>query len=434
MLQLKDYIPLLTTGFNVCFAFYCLFSFVQKKRGPYYLYIALVSLCFSAHLLLIQPYIKQQLNPEIFLLTNSLVQKGVVLFFYLFELDFLNPPHKSRLRYGLYIGITYMCLGILARLVADTQLGFLHEWYRAGFMYLDIIILLLLIFYLWQKTRYYEKLILYGLLFISLLALATYCGENFYPLADIGITETLIRQIEISGGFCFFFLAILNREQEVEKEKLQLQTTLLQTELQRQKDIIHERERISRDMHDNIGAGISALKLQAEFLKQKLGNDPLVNRDIEELLNTSEDMNFSMRELMWGLQSHEERLGAFVSKALLQAETFLNKAQIHFDDTVHIENDAAVIPGPVRRELLFSLKEAINNIYKHSQAANVFISVMQIGSTLVVEVKDNGIGLSSARQTGNGLHNMQQRMKNIGGVFEILPVSHGTHLRYTVPI
>jgi two-component system sensor histidine kinase DesK len=145
-------------------------------------------------------------------------------------------------------------------------------------------------------------------------------------------------------------------------------------------------------------------------------------------------MNFSMRELMWGLQSHEERLGAFVSKALLQAETFLNKAQIHFDDTVHIENDAAVIPGPVRRELLFSLKEAINNIYKHSQAANVFISVMQIGSTLVVEVKDNGIGLSSARQTGNGLHNMQQRMKNIGGVFEILPVSHGTHLRYTVPI
>jgi len=52
----------------------------------------------------------------------------------------------------------------------------------------------------------------------------------------------------------------------------------------------------------------------------------------------------------------------------------------------------------------------------------------------VVEVKDDGIGLNTMRQTGNGLHNMEQRMKNIGGVFEVLPTSGGTHLRYTVPL
>lgn len=195
-----------------------------------------------------------------------------------------------------------------------------------------------------------------------------------------------------------------------------------------------ERERISRDMHDNIGAGISALKLQAEFLKQKLDNDPSISRDIEELLNTSEDMNFSMRELMWGLQSQGESVQTFTEKALQQAKNFLSKSQIHFEHTISIANEAALIAGPVRRELFFCLKEAINNIYKHSQAANVLISVLQAGNSLTIEVKDDGIGLSSIEQPGNGLRNMQQRMKNIGGVFEILPVSNGTHLRYTVPL
>ncbi|SDC13392.1 two-component system, NarL family, sensor histidine kinase DesK [Niabella drilacis] len=434
MLQSSDYIPLLTTGFNVCFAVYCLFSFSQKKRGRYYLYLALVSLCFSAHLVLIQPYIKQQLNPAFFSLTNSLVQKGVVLFFYLFELSFLNPPPRSYLRYALYTGIVYMCGGVLARLVASGPLSFLHEWYRGGFMYLDIAILLLLIFYLWRKTNYYERLVLYGLLFISLLALATYCGENFYPLADIGLTETMIRQIEISGGFCFFFLAILNREQEVEKEKLKLQTKLLQKEVQLQKDIIAERERISRDMHDGIGAGISALKLQAELLKSKIGKNGPIHNDIDELLHTSEDMSISMRQMMSELTSGRESIDSFANQALIQAKTFLHKTPIQLQYQLDLENKDTVISRHALRELVFCIKEAINNIYKHSHASHVFIAVIQKEKLLWIEIKDDGIGLDAMRQTGSGLHNMRQRMINLGGSFELLPASAGTHLRYTLPV
>ena len=77
-------------------------------------------------------------------------------------------------------------------------------------------------------------------------------------------------------------------------------------------------------MHDDLGAGISALKLQAEFLKQKAENDDLQS-DIDELLKTSEEMNISMREMLWSLNSGNDTLGSFIDYAILYTGNFLKK-------------------------------------------------------------------------------------------------------------
>lgn len=60
-------------------------------------------------------------------------------------------------------------------------------------------------------------------------------------------------------------------------------------------------------MHDDLGAGIYALKLHAEFLKQKVEEGELKN-DIDELLKTSEEKNISIREMVWSLNSGNDRL------------------------------------------------------------------------------------------------------------------------------
>jgi two-component system sensor histidine kinase DesK len=111
---------------------------------------------------------------------------------------------------------------------------------------------------------------------------------------------TYIFAIIIMMSFVVFIIMIVlmyNRKQLYLKEKQlkesEHQNQLLQKELEKQKSIEKERERISHDMHDDLGAGISALKLQAEFLKQRAENDELKN-DIDELLKTSEEMNLSM--------------------------------------------------------------------------------------------------------------------------------------------
>jgi two-component system sensor histidine kinase DesK len=75
-------------------------------------------------------------------------------------------------------------------------------------------------------------------------------------------------------GFIIVVVFVYNKKQLIQQQEIiikesEFQNKLLQKEIERQKSIHLERERISQDMHDDLGAGISAIKLQAEFLKFK---------------------------------------------------------------------------------------------------------------------------------------------------------------------
>uniref|UniRef100_A0AAU6WRB2 Uncharacterized protein n=1 Tax=Chryseobacterium endophyticum TaxID=1854762 RepID=A0AAU6WRB2_9FLAO len=71
------------------------------------------------------------------------------------------------------------------------------------------------------------------------------------------------------------------------------------------------------------------MKLQAEFLKQRAEDEDL-KTDIDELLKTSEDMNLSMREMLWSLNSGNDTLGSFIDYAKSYAQKFLKKQRLSF--------------------------------------------------------------------------------------------------------
>lgn len=127
-------------------------------------------------------------------------------------------------------------------------------------------------------------------------------------------------------GFIILVVMVYKKKQMVFiKEKLlqeiEYRNQILEKELEIQKKIQEERERISHDMHDDLGAGISALKLQAEFLKQKI-NEQHLKEDINDLLKTSEEMNLSMREMLWSLNSNNDTLGNFIQYLTIYSENF----------------------------------------------------------------------------------------------------------------
>ena len=145
-------------------------------------------------------------------------------------------------------------------------------------------------------------------------------------------------------------------------------------------------------------------------------------------------MNFSMREMMGNLQREQDTVENFANQAILYVKNFLYKLPVKFGHTLQMENNTAFITGVARRELLFCIKEAINNMYKHSEASAVVMGISQKASMLIIDIKDNGIGIKPAITSGNGLQNMQLRTQNIGGTFEILSPQTGAHLRYSVPL
>jgi two-component system, NarL family, sensor histidine kinase DesK len=236
-------------------------------------------------------------------------------------------------------------------------------------------------------------------------------------------------------GFIIFVVLMYNRKQLLYLKEKQLkeaehQNQLLQKELEKLKSIEQERERISHDMHDDLGAGISALKLQAEFLKQKAEDGELKN-DIDELLKTSEEMNLSMREMLWSLHSGNDTVGSFVDYSALYSQNFLKKTGIRL--SIEIENiiQETMISTEQRRNLFLCLKEALNNAYKHSLADQLKLSFIQDDENFIMKISDNGIGINLEKPGGNGLRNMKRRMHEQNGQCEIV-TENGTHLLFKI--
>ncbi|WP_346983950.1 histidine kinase [Chryseobacterium sp. POE27] len=237
--------------------------------------------------------------------------------------------------------------------------------------------------------------------------------------------------------FIIFVVLMYNRKQllyikEKQLKESEYQNQLLQKELEKQRSIEKERERISHDMHDDLGAGISALKLQAEFLKQRAENEDLKN-DIDELLKTSEEMNISMREMLWSLNSGNDTLGSFIDYAKMYAQNFLKKTTILIITESENITEETTISTEQRRNLFLCLKEALNNIYKHSQANQIILSFLQKNNKFIMKISDNGIGINNENPEGYGLRNMKRRMQEQNGHCEIT-TENGTHLFFRMDL
>lgn len=239
---------------------------------------------------------------------------------------------------------------------------------------------------------------------------------------------------------CFIIMVVFiyNKKQLIQQQQDQIRESefknqLLQNELERQKSIQLERERISQDMHDDLGAGISAIKLQAEFLKYKMPEESYTE-DLETIINTSEDMNLAMREILWSLNSQNDTVGNFIEYTSLYVKRFLDKTNIatKFDSTI-LEKETT-LSVKARRNLFLVVKEAVHNVYKHSQANKIEIQLEQTETYFKITVLDDGIGLAETIQKGNGLSNMTLRMEAINGTFKIVPVQKGTCLLFLYPL
>jgi two-component system, NarL family, sensor histidine kinase DesK len=260
---------------------------------------------------------------------------------------------------------------------------------------------------------------------------------------DANLNEIKLTYIIITVVMLFFVVFIIfvvlmyNRRQLLYLKENQLkesehQNQLLQKELEKQKSIEAERERISHDMHDDLGAGISALKLQAEFLKQRAEDDDLKS-DIDELLKTSEEMNLSMREMLWSLNSGNDTLGSFVDYSKMYAQNFLKKTKIQLNIEEANVACETMITTEQRRNLFLCLKEALNNAYKHSQSNQLKLSFIQKDKEFMMKISDNGIGINHEKPEGNGLRNMKRRMKEQNGHCEVT-TENGTHLFFRIDL
>ncbi len=247
----------------------------------------------------------------------------------------------------------------------------------------------------------------------------------------------LSRSMVIAGAlalllFLSLFAFFLHNKQK--HEKLLAHVLLAQFEQDRSIAELRIREQVGRDMHDDLGAGLSALKLRSE-IALRVEEDPLKRGQLASLARTAGELIGNMRQIIWTMNVDQASVEDLVVYATNYVRTYMAENGIGTQIQADGPWPEAQLSSEQRRNIFLVIKEATHNIVKHAGARQVDIRIHAKADQLVVEVQDDGDGLPTHAHEGmgNGLRNMAMRIEALNGQFTITG-SSGTTVRFTVPI
>lgn len=227
-------------------------------------------------------------------------------------------------------------------------------------------------------------------------------------------------------GVLLISLAFLEYTRRLRLRNLRLQARL---------SIQEERNRISRDLHDDLGSSLGAISLLSDLVLSKAGNKGL-HTEVRKIADSAHELSEKIHEIIWAANPQNDTLERFVSYLHQYAASLLEDG--HYDLRAQIPRDIppVTIAGDHRRALFLGYKEALNNIIRHANATLVEIHFVCSENSIEIYVRDNGQGfqLSEIKHAGNGLTNMQKRMEDIGGAFSLQSSESGTTVVFQLQV
>ena len=201
---------------------------------------------------------------------------------------------------------------------------------------------------------------------------------------------------------------------------------------QRQLDVLADRDRIARDLHDHVIQRLFASGLQLQSTLRRIA-DPGARARVEQAV---EDLDATIRDIrtsIFDLHTAGESTASSLRRALL--DTAIEAAAgSGVDPTVRIEGAVdTLVPAEVGAHAIAVVREAISNAVRHGQPTAVVLTV-EAGAELVVDVLDDGIGIDQDRAR-SGLRNLEQRAAECGGALCVrAEPAGGTRLVWRVPL
>jgi signal transduction histidine kinase len=206
-------------------------------------------------------------------------------------------------------------------------------------------------------------------------------------------------------------------------------------QLDRTRLVEQERLRIARDLHDELGARLAHISLISAYAESKASSDE-ASSSFHEISGISRELGSALSEVVWMVNPENDHLESLVSFLFRLIHGLCEPARIRCRlDALGIIDERPV-PSALRHETSLAVKEAVNNILKHSGATEVEASIRFHAPLLKISISDNGKGFDQGKTpSGNGLANMRQRMATIHGTIAIDSVEgRGTTILFQVPI
>lgn len=206
--------------------------------------------------------------------------------------------------------------------------------------------------------------------------------------------------------------------------------------LKNQQALESERVRIAHDIHDDLGARVTQITMMSAMSLHDPTLSEKTREDLNQIKRMSRDLVTALYETVWAVSPEYDNLDALGSYLCQMANQQCDRTPVHCRLNVSELPHEVQVSSQTRHNITMVMKEAINNVIKHSGASEMVMNAAWKDEVLDISIEDNGHGFAANDgHGGHGLNNMKHRMEKIGGscLIESKPGT-GTAVRVSLTI
>ncbi|HYG24399.1 MAG TPA: sensor histidine kinase [Verrucomicrobiae bacterium] len=192
--------------------------------------------------------------------------------------------------------------------------------------------------------------------------------------------------------------------------------------LEQESAVAAERARIARDIHDEVGASLTKIGKLTELMDWKNKGEADQAAFTRSIADTARETIRAMDEIVWAINPKNDTLKEMADYFVYYAQEFLRPTGISCELDVPLEVPVIPLTAEVRHHLFMVVKEALHNAVKHAAPRRIKLALeFPARNRLSIVVSDDGCGFrpDQAAAVGNGLENMDRRMRDLGGGLQV---------------
>ena len=265
--------------------------------------------------------------------------------------------------------------------------------------------------------------------------------------ADVAVLQapswwTLRRVLWMAGALglatltAFAWVAVLRRQVTERTRQLEIQIQERQR-AERRREIEQERARLAHDLHDDLGAGLTEVNMLSSLVKSPATSVAEKDSYLDDLSAATLRMVTSLDEIVWAVNPRNDTIASLASYFASYAERLLTLAGVGCGLDIAEDLPDHPLAPKFRQQIFFAFKESLTNVVRHAHATQVWLHISVSSNQLRVEVTDNGRGFEPTQPPSgsDGLENMKERLKTLGGQCIIISDSqNGTSVRLFAPL
>ncbi|MDI1317695.1 ATP-binding protein [Flavobacterium sp.] len=184
-----------------------------------------------------------------------------------------------------------------------------------------------------------------------------------------------------------------------------------------QKNLLRQKNEISKDLHDDIGSGLSSILIHADLLLKSGDADEKQKLLASKIGQTGKEISQRLNTFIWSLNAEHNTLQDFLEYLKHYGTTLFDETAVKFTfDNEIYDTEIIKMNGQMRKNLFYAVKEVLNNSLKHANGTSLDLTVRLLPSNqLQIRIQDNGSGIVKENSFGNGLKNIQNRVEELKG-------------------